>query len=105
MQLVERMIHDPMRCLGCGKGNTPDNNGEIGPYVDLEQEVGWMDHAYLCIDCASTAGALAGMISEDESKDLRRQIRQKSRDLHDLRTQLDEVKRRLVGTQKKLLKV
>lgn len=106
MRLTERMVHDPMRCLGCGMGNTPNGEtGEIGPFVDLEQEVGWNDHAYLCVDCAVSSGALVGMLPEDEKKDLVRALRAKDIEIHDLQTQLETTQRKLRGTQKRLLKV
>jgi hypothetical protein len=105
MRLTERMTLDPMRCLGCGKGNVPDNDGRIGPFIDLEQEVGWNDHAYLCLDCATRAGALVDMIAPDEYKDLKRTIRAHEEEAHELRSELDQTKARLKATQKRLLKV
>lgn len=106
MQLVELMTLDPCRCIGCGKGNTPDGEtGEIGPFIDLGMEIGWNDHAYLCIDCSVKIGALAGMVTEDEAKDYRREIRNLNEDKHDLQAKLEQTTRRLRGTQKKLLAV
>lgn len=106
MRLTERMIHDPMRCLGCGKGNVPDpDTREVGPFIDLEQEVGWNDHAYLCLDCAVKAGSLAGMVTEDEFKDLQRERRNLEIALHEEQASHEETNRRLKGTQRKLLKV
>jgi hypothetical protein len=106
MRTVEIMTLDPCRCIGCGKGNTPDGDtGEVGPFIDLEMEVGWNDHAYICLDCGVKVGAIAGMISEDEFKDLKRALRVKEHELHAAKSELDETTRRLRGTQKKLLKV
>lgn len=106
MQLVEIMTLDPCRCIGCGKGNTPDGDtGQIGPFIDLQVEMGWNDHAYFCIDCGVKVGAMAGMITEDEAKDQRRQIRRLEVELHAKETELDGTKRRLRGTQKRLLSV
>jgi hypothetical protein len=73
--------------------------------VDLEMEVGWNDHAYLCIDCGSKVGALSGMVSLDEAKDLEMQVRQLRDALHETESKLDEKTRRLKLTQQKLLKV
>lgn len=106
MHLVERMTLDPCRCIGCGKGNTPDGDtGELGPFIDLEMEVGWNDHAYLCTDCGVKVGALSDMISADEHKDLKREIRRKEHDNHELTVKVEDLTRRLRGTQKRLLKV
>ena len=106
MRLVELMSLDPCRCVGCGRGNTPDGvTGVVGPFVDLEMEVGWNDHAYLCIDCGSKVGALSGMITLDEAKDLEVRVRRLETDLHETESERDGMKRRLRATQKKLLKV
>ena len=106
MKLVQKMTLDPNRCIACGKGNTPDGDtGEIGPFIDLETEVGWQDHAYLCCDCGTRAGALAGMISKDEAQDAARQIRKLQAELHDAQAKLEHTQRRLKGTQAKLLRV
>jgi hypothetical protein len=106
MHLVEKMTLDPTRCIGCGKGNTPDGDtGEIGPFIDLEMEVGWNDHAYLCVDCGAKTGALAGMIALDEAKDLEVRVHKLEANNHELQAKLDEKTRRLQATQKKLLRV
>lgn len=106
MFTVERMTYDPCRCVVCGKGNVPDGDtGEIGPFIDLGIEVGWNDHAYLCLDCGTKVGALAGMISEDEKKDLTREVRKQHEKIHDLEVETESLTRRLKGTQKRLLKV
>jgi hypothetical protein len=100
------MILDPCRCIGCGKGNTPDGQtGELGPFIDLEMEVGWNDHAYLCTDCGVSVGALSDMITADEHKDLTRALRVKDHEVHDLMAKVDDLTRRLKATQKRLLKV
>jgi hypothetical protein len=106
MHLVERMTLDPNRCIGCGAGNVPDGEtGQIGPFIDLEMEIGWNDHAYLCTNCGVKVGALAGMISEDEKVDLARRVRTVEAELHEKSAELDQTVRRLKGTQKRLLKV
>lgn len=106
MHLVERMTLDPCRCINCGKGNTPDGDtGEIGPFIDLETEVGWNDHAYLCTDCGVSVGSLAEMITADEHKDLKRALRVKDHTVHELSSKVEELTRRLKATQKRLLKV
>ena len=106
MRLVQKMTLDPCRCVGCGKGNTPDGyTGEVGPFIDLEMEVGWNDHAYLCTDCGSKAGALSGMIALDEATDLKAMVKQLEASLHESDSKLDQMRRRLRGTQAKLLKV
>jgi hypothetical protein len=106
MRLVERMTLDPCRCLVCGRGNVPDGDtGDIGPFIDLDMESGWQDHSYLCTDCGVKVGAMAGMVTPDEAKDLEREVRRLKIELHEKDAQLDETSRRLQKTQKRLLKV
>lgn len=83
MHLVERMTRNPPACMVCGKGNTPDTAGDIGPFLDLERDVNWDDSTYLCKDCGTAIGAEFGMQTEDDVLHLRRQIRQLKGELHD----------------------
>jgi len=83
MHLVERMTQSPPSCMVCGRGNTPDPAGEIGPFLDLERSVNWDDSTYLCRDCAFAIGAEFGMLLPEEVVALRREIRQLHHQLHE----------------------
>lgn len=86
MHLVERMTSPPPNCMICGRGNTPDTTGEIGPFIDLDRSVNWDDSTYLCMDCGQSIGALAGMPTADEKLALKQSIRALKRQLHDAKT-------------------
>ena len=94
MQLVERMIGSPPNCLYCGKGNTPDEVGNIGPFLDLQREVNWDDDCYLCEVCAVKIGAIFGMLSKDDVQGLHRRIAQLEGELHDRDAEIGLRKRR-----------
>lgn len=83
MHLVERMTQTPPNCMICGKGNTPDSAGQIGPFIDLERSVNWDDSTYLCMDCGQAIGALSGMPTADEKRSLAQEIRRLKQALHD----------------------
>jgi hypothetical protein len=83
MHMVERMTQTPPNCMVCGKGNTPDESGNIGPFLDLERDVNWDDSTYLCATCGTAIGAQFGMLLPDDVLGLRREIRRLKRDLHE----------------------
>lgn len=87
MHLVERMTQTPPNCMVCGKGNTPDEAGEIGPFLDLERDVNWDDSTYLCKNCGTAIGAIFGMQTEDDALGYRREIRRLRRDLHEAKAE------------------
>lgn len=90
MHLVERMTSTPPNCMVCGRGNTPDEGGNIGPFLDLERDVNWDDSTYLCSTCGTAIGAMFGMQTADDVLHFRRQIRQLKRDLHEERARRRE---------------
>lgn len=102
--LVERMNPDmgAPQCLTCGKGNTPGDTGEIGPFLDLERDVNWGDPAYLCVDCGTKIGAMFGMATPDDVKDLQNSIKAKDKRIHDLESNLELKSRRLTESEHKL---
>jgi len=88
--LVERMTLPPATCMKCGRGNTPDGQtGEIGPFLDMGLEYNWGDSGYLCMDCVALMAVTAGWISPDTEKQLRREIKQLEKKLHDKDAELD----------------
>jgi hypothetical protein len=89
MHLVDRMVMAPNSCMGCGRGNTPDQYGNIGPFVNLGIDYNWGDSGYLCDDCVGKAAVLFGWISPDTHTDLQRQIRDHQKRIHDLEAEID----------------
>lgn len=84
----------PAPCLICGKGNTPDSNGDRLKFVDLERDVNWNDPAILCEDCLANAAGLVGMLSKDTLREMKVQLREKDKELHDAKVAMDQMKRR-----------
>lgn len=85
MHLVERMLNTPPNCMVCGKGNTPDKVGDIGPFLDLERDVNWDDSTYLCMDCGQAIGIACGLPTADELTSQKQEIRSLKRELHNAR--------------------
>jgi len=94
MQLVERMTGSPPNCMICGKGNTPDEAGDIGPFLDLQREVNWDDDCYLCEDCGTKVGAMFKMLTADEVQDFHRVIKKLKGQLHDAKSEVERRKAR-----------
>lgn len=83
MHLVERMTDTPPNCMICGKGNTPDKAGNIGPFLDLERDVNWDDSTYLCMDCGQSIGTACGLLTADEVRMRDLEIRRLRQELHE----------------------
>lgn len=83
MHLVERMVEAPPNCMICGKGNTPDKAGNIGPFLDLERNVNWDDSTYLCLDCGQSIGIACGLPSADDLTAMKQEVRSLHRKLHE----------------------
>lgn len=84
IQLVERMTLPPATCMKCGCGNVPDgDSGEIGPFLDLGLEYNWGDSGYLCMKCVGLMAVTTGWISPDTEKQLKREIKNLQKQLHD----------------------
>lgn len=84
----------PAPCLICGAGNTPGKDGVRRRFVDLERDVNWNDPAILCEDCLANAAGLVGMLSKDTLAEMKRQLREKDKELHDAKVLVDQMKRR-----------
>jgi len=81
--------------MKCGCGNVPDGDtGEIGPFLDLGLEYNWGDSGYLCMKCVAEMAVIAGWISPDRERDLRRQIKRLEKKLHDKDAEIDVRARR-----------
>jgi hypothetical protein len=89
IRLVERMLDTPACCLTCGKGNVPDNSGEVQPAVDLGADVNWGDSTYLCNDCATIVGSQVGMLTQDDVQLLRQKNRSLRKKLHEANATID----------------
>ena len=87
------MERPPGTCMMCGCGHTPDNNGVIGPFIDLAIDYNWGDSGYLCIPCATIVGVTAGCATPDTLKDRDRQIAKLEKEMHELQSEM-EVRRR-----------
>lgn len=88
MRLVERMTGSPPNCMYCGAGNTPDEHGKIGPFIDMEREVAWGDDAYLCEKCATQVGTLMGLAPAEELKKQQRMLKEAQKQVHDLQSDI-----------------
>jgi len=84
----------PAPCLICGAGNTPDSHGDRRRFVDLERDVNWNDPAILCEDCLANAAGLVGMLSKDTLREMKVQLREKDKELHDAKVKMDQMQRR-----------
>lgn len=84
----------PAACLICGMGNTPTSDGERRRFVDLERDVNWNDPAILCEDCLAKAGSLVQMLSKDSLLEMRRELRKRDGEIHELKAEIDGMKRR-----------
>ena len=103
MHLVERMTEPPCTCLICGKGNTPDENGDIGPFLDMERDVNWGDPTYLCEDCGTKIGAQFGMVTTTEIEDYESKVRKLEKQLHDEKARYEHFRRRTSARAKAVL--
>lgn len=84
----------PAPCLICGRGNTPNNDGTRMEFVDLEREVNWNDPAILCSDCLMNAASLIGMLSPDTLVEMKQQMREKDKEVHAIKADMDKMKKR-----------
>ena len=100
MHLVERMTQSPPNCFVCGRGNTPDSDGVIGPFLDLERDVNWGDSTYLCPDCGVQIGGNFGMESPHGVQSLKAEIATLERRNHELRAEIDSWTQRHARKQK-----
>jgi len=103
MHLVERMTQSPPTCLICGRGNTPDKDGNVGPFLDLERDVNWGDSTYICEDDATKIGAFFGMVSATDISDLHSKIAKLEKTLHDEVSRFEQYRRRTRARSKAIL--
>jgi hypothetical protein len=102
MKLVEKMTMQPFTCLYCGKGNIPNNDRTIGPFVDLERDVNFNETVYVCEKCALRVGSCVGMITADEQRELNDQIKKLEKELHNTEAKLDKRTRQRDLARKRL---
>jgi hypothetical protein len=88
------MTESPPNCLICGKGNTPDAEGNVGPFLDMERDVNWGDPTYLCEDCGTKIGAMFGMVTTTEVEELKAQTQGLKKQLHDEKSRYETFRRR-----------
>ena len=84
----------PAPCNICGKGNTADARGDRPRFVDFERHINWNDPLILCEDCVAQAGGLVGMASNEVLATMNRQLRDKDKELHELKAEMDNRPRR-----------
>jgi hypothetical protein len=84
----------PAPCIHCGKGNTPNTQGDLPRFVDLERDVNWDEPVIICEDCVMHIGGLMGMLSEETRKDLLREVRTAQSELHDIQAKMDQMRHR-----------
>jgi hypothetical protein len=84
----------PAPCLICGAGNTPDGSRSNRQFIDLERDTNWNDPAIICEDCALSIGGLVGMVSPDEIRRLKRELKEIRQEVHRRAADLDELRRR-----------
>lgn len=87
-------------CNLCGKGNTPRNDGQENVFVDLERDINWNDPLILCEDCATKVGAIVGMLGPDEKSAFEQQLIDKDRELHELQSEIDGIRRQITEKRK-----
>jgi hypothetical protein len=87
----------------CGIGNTENNDdGKIGPFLDLELDYNWGDSGYFCMGCSGKVAAHTGWKTPDEYQDLERQLKKLEVEYHDLQAEV-EIKTRKVREQQRSL--
>jgi hypothetical protein len=87
----------PPKCLGCGRGNTPDDGDTLDDFwvLDLERDYNWGDPAYLCKYCCRVVAGESGYAPADQIDLLAATIEQKNTEIHDLEARLDAVQQRV----------
>jgi len=84
----------PQPCMVCGTGNTPGPDGTNRQFIDLERDTFWDDPAIICEDCGLKIAGLLGTPSPEMLSNARKQIREFQEEIHDLRVEIDSMKRR-----------
>lgn len=98
MHLIETT---PAPCNVCGRGNTPDANGERPQFVDFERDINWNDPLIICEDCVAKAGGLVGMASKEMLETAKQEVREKDKELHAAQAKMDQMERtaRRIGVE------
>jgi hypothetical protein len=91
---MHKIEHTPSPCTVCGRGNVPKNDGTKPEFVDFERDVNWNDPVIICEDCLTNAASLIGMLSPDTLQTLKQEMRGKDREIHELKAEMDSMKRR-----------
>lgn len=84
----------PAPCNVCGRGNTPGPNGETPIFVDFERDINWNDPLIMCEDCIAKAGGMVGMSSKDTLAAMKQEVRDKDKEVHEIRAEMDSMRRR-----------
>ena len=84
----------PQPCMVCGAGNTPGIDGTRRQFIDLERDTFWDDPAVICEDCGLKIAGLLGTPSPEELHAARRAVREAKQENHDLKVEIDSMKRR-----------
>jgi hypothetical protein len=84
----------PQPCMVCGAGNTPAQDGTHRQFVDLERDTFWDDPAVICEDCGLKIAGLLGTPSPEELHTANQRVREADVIIHDLRVEIDSMKRR-----------
>lgn len=97
----KKQIMDPVygapQCLGCGRGNTPDDPDQIDDFwvIDLERDVNWGDPAYLCKYCVQKLLGVAGYVDSEDLESSQREVKQLKKLLHTEKAEHDATRLRL----------
>jgi len=73
----------------------PDEDGKVGPFLDLMRDINYGDSTYLCGRCVQQIAGLFGYIDEGQYADLERALRAKDEEIHELKADFDSKDRRL----------
>lgn len=84
----------PQPCMVCGAGNTPGHDGVRRQFIDLERDTFWDDPAVICEDCGLRIAGLLGTPSPEELHAAHKAVREAQKQIHDLRSEIDGMKRR-----------
>lgn len=100
--LVERMVEAPPNCMFCGQGNIADETGQIGPYLHTRLERNWGDSCYICEPCGMRIGGMFGLVSTDDVADIRAAHRALERQLSNLQSKHELLRRRYKALNERL---
>lgn len=78
---VDQMNQAPSQCVCCG-GN-PYKDGKAQEAFDLDTDINWGDHGFICIECANVMADLLGRVDKEThdavNKELQRSEKENAR--------------------------